>query len=107
LHTKEPRFLICVITDEGVVTMERRITQAFKNAEVTLPPSGFLDNNFQQNVTMVRDVLRDENVHTFQGHLLSGLTDNAKNIGIYSYFHDISTYKNGYGHPETLRLGRM
>jgi hypothetical protein len=97
--------LTTIIIDDGVVTMEKRVTLAFENAKVISPPSTFVDENFEKDPIKVRSLLYDDKVHLFQGHLLSGLLDNR--IGLYSYFHDVSTYKNGYGHPETLRLGWM
>ena len=40
-----------------------------------------------------------------QKYLLSGLTDSR--VGLYSRFHELSAYMNGYGHKETLRLARV
>jgi RNA-dependent RNA polymerase len=94
--------------DTGIVTVATKIVQAFSNSEVILPPSDFTKQNFEENIITVQTLIENdtpESQQTIRSQLLSGLAETC--VGLYSTFHDISTYENGYGHKETRRLGWM
>jgi hypothetical protein len=91
-----------------VISLAKRVTEAFKNSEVILPPSDFIAENFEKQIIKVPEFLSASGPDfqkSFQHQLLSGLAETL--VGLYFYFHSNSTYKNGYDHPETRRLGWM
>ena len=92
--------------DDCVITLEKRVTQNFKNSEVIQPPPEFITENFEKAIETVEAFLkRDQLQPVFQKQLLKGAAE--KLVGLYHFFHSNSTYKNGYDHPETQRLGWM
>jgi hypothetical protein len=94
--------------DTGIVTAATKIVQAFKNSEIILPPSDFVKENFEENVITVQALMANDTAksqQTIRSQLLLGLAETC--VGLYSTFHDISTYENGYGHEESRRLGWM
>lgn len=96
--------------DECVITLEKRVTQPFQNSPVTPQSSNFLAENFETSIIAVQDFIQDDAPDfqmAFQNELVFGIARNL--VGLYDYFHSISTYKNGYetANHQTERLGWM
>lgn len=88
------------------------IVSAFRPPEFSDPPERFMEQNFQKEVETVDHfqkrlarLPRAIQQQQLQQIFLLGLGDTK--VGLYSRFHDNSTYKLGYGHPETIRLAYM
>jgi hypothetical protein len=97
-------------TDECVITLDTRFTQNFQNSPVIMQPDTFLAENFETDIVEVQDfIIRDipDFQKAFQRELVFGIAHSL--VGLYDYFHAISTYKNGYvtTNRETERLGWM
>lgn len=98
--------------DTARITWTSEIVSAFKPPLPSPPPDGFLNKYFEKDVETVLDFC---NCHTGESGdqldketrkiLLSNL--NNTRVGIYSKFHDNSTYHLGYDHETTIRLAYM
>ena len=75
-------------------------------------PDNFMEDNFQKDVETVEDFMtRMESLPSavadreFHSLFLLGLNDSK--VGMYSRFHYIAVYKDGYNCPSTIRLAYM
>lgn len=88
------------------------IVSAFKPPPPSPPPDGFLNKYFERDVETVLDFRNrhkgkseDQLATEIRTILLSGLSNTR--VGVYSRFHDNSTYHLGYDHETTIRLAYM
>ena len=88
------------------------IVSAFKPPPPNQPPAGFLNKYFEKDVKTVLDFCKQhkgesggQSADEIRKILLSTLSNTQ--VGIYSKFHDNSTYNLGYDHPTTIRLAYM
>ncbi|KAH9482728.1 putative RNA-dependent RNA polymerase SHL2 [Psilocybe cubensis] len=100
--------------DKGTFIYQPELVEPFKNASLRYsePPKNinkyFVAENmevttFQEQTSGLDDT---EKIRRFQEYLL-GSVRNMSVVGKYSTFHDISTYTQGYSHPDTIRLAYM
>lgn len=88
------------------------IVSAFKPPPPSPPPDEFKKAYFERDVESVRDFCnqhrresREELATNIRAILLSSIS--RTQVGVYSKFHDNSTYHYGYDHPTTIRLAYM
>jgi len=88
------------------------IVSAFKSPTSSPPPDGFLQEYFERDVETVLDFCNqhkgkseDQLAVEIRAILLSGIGNTR--VGLYSKFHDNTTYHLGYDHPITIRLAYM
>jgi RNA-dependent RNA polymerase len=88
------------------------IVSAFKPPLQSPPPEEFKEVYFEKDVESVQDFCnqhrresREELAKNIRTVLLSGVSKTQ--VGVYSKFHDNSTYHCGYDHPTTIRLAYM
>jgi len=100
--------------DKATVIFEDTIVDKFRSAplHLSVPPDD-IEEGFEEKLDTVKDFLQkiepmSENakIRTFQGYALSSVRETSV-VGMYSNFHLISTYVNGYRHRETIRLAHM
>lgn len=88
------------------------IVSTFNPPPSNPPPAGFLKKYFERDVETVLDFCKQHRgksggqlADEIRKILLSNLSNTR--VGIYSKFHDNSTYHLGYDHPTTIRLAYM
>jgi len=100
--------------DKATVIFEPAIVDKFKNASssYSTPPAG-IEEGFEKKLETVQNFLKtiepmseDAKIRTFQGYALASVRETSV-VGMYSNFHLISTYVNGYRDSETTRLAHM
>ncbi|KAK7063563.1 RNA-dependent RNA polymerase [Favolaschia claudopus] len=90
------------------IWMEELVKQFGPNKPLTPVPEGFM-GHFNQEVKTVRQVgdelgamNTEEAQRRLQDYLLDGLRDSQ--VGQYSWFHDISIYRHGYGDIKSILM---
>jgi RNA-dependent RNA polymerase len=86
------------------------LVEPFRNSALVEPPQDFISKNFERNVVKVEDFFRQsctpkKRELDFLDMLLHGLSDTK--VGLYSNYHDISVFKDGYAHPKSVHYAYM
>jgi RNA-dependent RNA polymerase len=98
--------------DTAQIIWQPEIVQPFRNSDpkYASSPEGIMDDLQKGNKPMKnfldRKLKPDKIAEELTPFLLGGLQDTSL-VGTYSNWHLISTYRNGYDHPETIRLAWM
>ncbi|KAG8985471.1 hypothetical protein FRB90_004685 [Tulasnella sp. 427] len=98
--------------DKAQIILEDALIKPFRNAptDVALDVPESVKNAFRSENGSVADLLTEENRNPANfAARLSDILLLPLNVypGEYSIFHELSVYKHGLGHPESIRLGYM